>query len=60
MTLPTTPTRRSRKGLIIAGVVGAVLLLGAFTARRFVAMRSDPASLPEPLALAEPHRRSRR
>jgi hypothetical protein len=51
MTSTTRPTRRSRKLLIVAAVVGAVLLTGAFAARRFIAMHSDPASLPEPLAV---------
>ena len=54
MTFMTPPTRRSRKRLIITAVVGVILLLGAFAARRFVAMRSDPASLPEPLAVGGP------
>jgi hypothetical protein len=51
MTSTTTPRRRSRKALIVAASVGAVLLLGAFAARRFVAMHSDPASLPELLTV---------
>lgn len=49
MTFTTTPRRRSRKPLIIAASFGAVLLLGAFAARQYVAMHSDPASLPPPL-----------
>ena len=47
----TTPGRRSRKAYIIAASVGAVLLLGAFATHRFIAMNSDPASLPEPLTV---------
>jgi hypothetical protein len=54
MTSTTTLTRRSRKLLIVAGVAGAVLLLGAFAARRFVAMHSDPESLPELLTVGGP------
>ena len=50
----TPPARRSRKALIIVGAVGAVLLLGAFAASRIVEWRSDPASLPEPLAVGGP------
>ena len=53
-TTAATPTRRSRKVLIIAAVVGAVLLSGAFAARRFIAMHSDPASLPELLMVGGP------
>jgi AhpC/TSA family len=54
MTSSTTPPRRSRKLLIVAASIGAVLLLGAFAAQRFVAMHSDPASLPEPVTVGGP------
>jgi alkyl hydroperoxide reductase subunit AhpC len=54
MTSTTRPTRRGRKAFIIAASVGAVLLLGAFAARRFVAMHSDPATLPELLTVGGP------
>ena len=54
MTSATTPTRRSRKLLILAGVVGAVLLFGGMTARRILAAKADPESLPELLTVGTP------
>jgi hypothetical protein len=54
MTSTTTPTRRSRKFLILAASAGAVLLLGGIAARRVIAAHADPASLPELLAVGGP------
>ena len=54
MTSTTKPTRRFRRFLIAASIVGVVLLTGAFAARRFIAMHSDPASLPELLTVGGP------
>jgi hypothetical protein len=54
MTSTTTRTRRSRKLLIFAGLTGAVLLLGGFAARRFIAAHADPASLPDLLTVGAP------
>ena len=53
MTDPTPPKRRSRKLRILAGVVVALLLVGAVAARRIAAM-ADPESLPELLAVGGP------
>jgi len=54
MTSTPTPTRRSRKLAIFAAVVGALLLFGGITARRVIAAKADPASLPELLAAGGP------
>jgi hypothetical protein len=54
MTSTTTPARRSRKLRILAAVAGAVLLLGGISARRYIAARADPASLPAPLTVGGP------
>ncbi len=54
MTSTTTPTRRSRKLLILAAVAVAVLLFGGMTLRRFVAAHADPENLPELLAVGSP------
>src|SRR3712207_3664572 len=54
MTSTTTPRRRSRRLLILAGVAGAVLLFGGMTARRILAAKADPESLPELLAVGGP------
>jgi cytochrome oxidase Cu insertion factor (SCO1/SenC/PrrC family) len=54
MTSTTTPTRRSRKLLIFAAVAGAVLLFGGLSARRMLAAKADPASLPELLTVGAP------
>ena len=54
MTSTTPPSRRSRKLRIVGAAVVSVLLLGAFAAQRFVAMHSDPATLPELLTVGGP------
>jgi alkyl hydroperoxide reductase subunit AhpC len=54
MTSTTTPSRRSRKLLIVATVFGALLLFGGFSARRMMAAKADPASLPDLLAVGAP------
>jgi cytochrome oxidase Cu insertion factor (SCO1/SenC/PrrC family) len=54
MTSTTTPKRRSRKLLIFAAVAGAVLLFGGLSARRMLAAKADPASLPELLTVGGP------
>ena len=54
MTSTTTPTWRSRKLLILAGVAGAVLLFGGMTARRILLAKADPVSLPELLTVGGP------
>src|SRR5687767_15718800 len=53
MTDTTPPKRRSRKLRIFAGIVVALLLVGAIAARRIAAM-ADPESLPELLAVGGP------
>ncbi len=54
MTSTTTPKRRSRKLLILAAVAGAVLLFGGISARRMLAAKADPESLPELLTVGGP------
>jgi peroxiredoxin len=54
MTDTTTPTRRSRKLRILAAVAVAVLLLGGISARRMIAAKADPASLPDLLTVGGP------
>jgi alkyl hydroperoxide reductase subunit AhpC len=54
MTSTTTPTRRSRKLLIFAAVFGALLLFGGLSARRMLAAKADPASLPDLLTVGGP------
>jgi hypothetical protein len=54
MTSTTTPRRRSRKLLILAGVTGALLLFGGITARRILLAKADPVSLPELLTVGGP------
>ena len=56
MTSLTTPTpkRGFRKLRVFAVVAGAVLLIGALAAQRFVAMHSDPESLPTLLTVGGP------
>jgi hypothetical protein len=54
MTSTTTPTRRSRKLLIFAAATGAVLLFGGLSARRMLAAKADPESLPELLTVGGP------
>jgi hypothetical protein len=54
MTSATTPARRSRKRRIFAAAAGALLLFGGLSARRYIAARADPASLPAPLTVGEP------
>lgn len=51
MTSTTTPQRRSRKLLIFAAAVGAVLLFGGLSARRMLAAKADPESLPDLLTV---------
>jgi len=54
MTSTTTPRRRPRKLLIIAGIVGAVLLFGGISAQRMMAAKADPESLPDLLTVGSP------
>lgn len=55
MTSTTTPTRRrSRKLLIFAAATGALLLIGGVSARRMLAAKADPASLPDLLTVGSP------
>jgi hypothetical protein len=54
MTSTTTPTRRSRKLLIFAAIAGAVLLFGGMSARRILAAKADPESLPDLLTVGAP------
>lgn len=54
MTSTTTPRRRSRKLLILAGVTGAVLLFGGISAQRMIAAKADPESLPDLLTVGAP------
>lgn len=54
MTSTTTPARRSRKLRIFAAIAVAVLLLGGISARRMMAAKADPASLPDLLTVGEP------
>lgn len=49
--MTSTTTRRSRKLLILAGIAGAVLLFGGLSARRMLAAKADPASLPDLLTV---------
>ena len=51
MTSTTTPTRRSRKLLILAAIAGAVLLFGGVSVRRMMAAKADPESLPDLLTV---------
>jgi alkyl hydroperoxide reductase subunit AhpC len=54
MTSTTTPRRRSRKLLILAGVTGALVLFGGMTARRILLAKADPVSLPDLLTVGSP------
>ena len=54
MTSTSTPKRPFRKVRILAVVGIALVLVGGVAARRFVAMHSDPASLPEPIPVGGP------
>jgi hypothetical protein len=52
--MTSTTTRRSRKLLVLAAITGALVLFGAISARRMLAAKADPASLPELLTVGAP------
>ena len=54
MTPMNTPPRRFRRLRILAVVGVSLLLFGVVAAQRFVAMHSDPVSLPEPVPVGGP------